>query len=60
MADNLKGVDLRTIELRLSVPMVLMADNRGWRIIERGGESRAIVLRKSVPLLLMTDTESVG
>ena len=33
----------------------ILVDNRGWRIIERGGESRAVELRKSVPMVLMAD-----
>ena len=35
-----------------------MADNRGWRIIEWGGESSATELRKSVPMVLMADSQS--
>ena len=37
-----------------------LVDNRGWRIIERGGESRATELRKSVPMVLMADNQNGG
>ena len=35
----------------------MLADNRGWRIIERGGESIAVESRKSVPMVLMEDSQ---
>ena len=38
----------------------MLAVNRGWRIIERGGELRATELRKSVRRVLMADSESGG
>ena len=37
----------------------ILADNRGWRIIERGEESRAITLRKSVPIVFMADNREL-
>ena len=54
---------ISTIEayIRLSTTIGIrqvLADNRGWRIIERGGESRVIELLKSVPMVLMADSES--
>ena len=33
----------------------MLAGNRGWRIIQRGGVWRAIELRKSDPMLLMVE-----
>ena len=33
-----------------------MVDNRGGRILERGGESRPIELQKSFPMVLMADS----
>ena len=38
----------------------MLADNRGWWIIERGCGSSAVELRKLLPIVLMAESESGG